>query len=375
MIALQDFEHINFDKHGHPSPIGEGSYSVVYLMRHKAKKYVRAIRVCKCPANVSEEEKLNIKSNFYKEGLLHLLICNGGHPNIAGAYNLRTDNGEYSMEMEYIKGKTLRQILRERHGCLNFKIYIWPLIQDIVGAVAFLHCHLHEHLFDSNDLANEYTKEFSTESQRLLRRKCVIHNDIHDGNIMRRDVDGSYVLLDFGLSINNGRPIDPKRVRYGVRPFMSPEKFNGQEINAPSDVYALGVMLYLILTGKTPEAGKPINVVADRHETFYREKKKYDDIPPTFQGVIEKCLEQNPADRYPNAEALMKDLIKAYNDPKYNNIIILKNQNKELTAQLQETQTQLKEAQAEVKKYGDILGWMATIAAACAITAAVNWLL
>ncbi|MBE6206883.1 MAG: hypothetical protein E7133_07455, partial [Rikenellaceae bacterium] len=165
--------------------------------------------------------------------------------------------------------------------------------------------------------------------RRLVEKYRVIHNDIHSGNIIRRE-DGSYVLLDFGLAIEGGNVVRSSRRQHGGAPeFKSPEKWEDETVlTTESDIYSFGVVLYEMLAGRVPfpfdkstsniakaeymlseahRAQIPEPIEPLRREAFeaaYPEQTYEKDYPDWLEELIMECLEKNPKDRFHNAKEL-----------------------------------------------------------------------
>lgn len=145
-----------------------------------------------------------------------------------------------------------------------------------------------------------------------LHLQHVIHLDVKPSNIMFRP-DGTAVLVDFGLSRHDHLPdlLDEEfTLPMGTGPYMSPEQVQFVRDEPRSDLFALGVMLYHLLTGERP-FGKP-NTVRGLRERLYREpvppRVLRPDCPPWLQEIILRCLEVDPANRHQTAALLAFDL-------------------------------------------------------------------
>jgi eukaryotic-like serine/threonine-protein kinase len=145
-----------------------------------------------------------------------------------------------------------------------------------------------------------------------LHRQHVVHHDIKPSNIMFRE-SGEAVLLDFGLACSDQLPDlmqEEFRLPFGTAPYMAPERLLGVRDDPRSDLFALGVLLYFFTTGERPFG---------ETETMYGMKRRLwrdpqpprklkPDYPPWLQEVVMRCLEIEPAWRYPTAAQLLFDL-------------------------------------------------------------------
>src|SRR5882757_5225750 len=145
-----------------------------------------------------------------------------------------------------------------------------------------------------------------------LHRQNVIHHDIKPSSIMFRE-SGEAVLIDFGLSHHDHLPDllqEEFRVPYGTAPYMAPERLLGVRDDPRSDLFSLGVLLYFFTTGARPFGeSEALRVIRQR---LWRDphppRRLRDDYPPWLQEIVLRCLEIEPAWRYPTATQLAFDL-------------------------------------------------------------------
>jgi serine/threonine protein kinase len=149
-----------------------------------------------------------------------------------------------------------------------------------------------------------------------LHRESVIHHDIKPSSIMFRD-SGEAVLIDYGLSHHNQLPDllqEEFRLPYGTAPYMAPERLLGVRDDPRSDLFSLGVLLYFFTTGVRPFG--ETETLRGMKRRLWRDpqppRKLKTDYPPWLQEVVLRCLEIDPAWRYPTASQLAFDL--AYPD-------------------------------------------------------------
>jgi serine/threonine protein kinase len=140
----------------------------------------------------------------------------------------------------------------------------------------------------------------------------IIHRDVKPENILIGE-DGQPVILDFGLALTKGS----HRVTYanlsntaGTPDYMSPEQIEGQRGDRRSDLYALGVIFFELLTGKPPFSGdNPLAVMAQHLQgAVPRLDKIQPGVTPQVAAVVARCLRRDPDDRYPDMRALIHDL-------------------------------------------------------------------
>ena len=312
--------------------LGQGSFASIWKVRHRKLDYVRALKVSK---EVIANENDHAYQVFLKECKVLLRIGNGCHPNIVRIYQPRLLDGRASVEMDYVKGVTLNDYL-QKHKFMEMSEF-YRLFEEIVGALAYCHHDIYEFLMDPNvdDLKNDpndgqkYIIDPDTE-RKLVKKYSVTHNDLHSNNIMRRDYDGGFVLLDFGLAIQDGKAVKSSSRRGGALEYMAPEKFDDNGvITTQSDVYSLGILLYEALAGRVPfvlddadsfsgqmrlfnlhKTGTPPAIEPLRSEAFAKThpgQTYVKDYPDWLEAMILKCLAKNPEDRYTDAKELLVD--------------------------------------------------------------------
>lgn len=159
---------------------------------------------------------------------------------------------------------------------------------------------------------------------RLLRQVCGALREAHGMGLVHRDVNPSNILVcemggmrdvvklvDFGLvSSAAPQPQDPRVTQQGTfvgtPEFASPEQARGAVVDARSDLYSLGAVAYLLLTGRAPFRGETRMdvLLAHCHEPPVPPSRLVPDVPPDLEGVVLRCLAKDPADRFPDADAL-----------------------------------------------------------------------
>ncbi|MBR0936510.1 bifunctional serine/threonine-protein kinase/universal stress protein [Bradyrhizobium jicamae] len=146
-----------------------------------------------------------------------------------------------------------------------------------------------------------------------LHRQNVIHHDIKPSSIMFRERGEAAVLIDFGLSHHNHLPDllqEEFRLPYGTAPYMAPERLLGIRDDPRSDLFSLGVLLYFFTTGVRP-FGETESLRGMRRRLWrdpYPPRRLRADYPPWLQEIVLRCLEIDPAARYPTAAQLAFDL-------------------------------------------------------------------
>jgi hypothetical protein len=194
-------------------------------------------------------------------GVAHCL--NLKHPNLIALYDVKQDEHENSwVIMEYAVGDSLEEVLdRNPNGLPQDEALNW--LQGMSAGVAYLHDH------------------------------GIVHRDLKPGNIFRDD--GQVKLGDYGLSkfISCSRR-SGQTESIGTVHYMAPEVANGR-YGKEIDIYALGIILYEMLTGKVPFEGESVGEVLMKHLTA---EPQLDGIPAAYRQVIARCLAKDPATRF-----------------------------------------------------------------------------
>ena len=310
--------------------IGSGGYATVYKVRHNQLDYIRAIRVLDKTIS-STKDKLYL--NFLEECKLLLRLGNGNHPNIVHIYQPLFKANKAFVEMDFIDGLDLARYIKEKSFIEIEEVLL--LVEEISSALAYCHHDIYKFCYDKErdnleDDPNYGVKPYINAEieKRLVEKYRVIHNDIHAGNIMRRE-NGHYVLLDFGLAIEGSNIIRSSKRRNGAPEYKSPEKWENEDvISTESDIYSLGVVLYEFLTGRVPFQynQQNSNQTEAEHQLFlahkkqnppsiYEERKKtcekvypgkiyQKDYPDWLEILIMKCLEKKPKNRFHDGKEL-----------------------------------------------------------------------
>lgn len=325
-----------YEKYIKLAHIGKGANAQVYKVRHAELGYIRAIKILNEDIESKEERAYQ---SFLKECKTLLALGNGAHPNIIRIYGPDLIDNNAIVEMDYVQGTTFDSYIKNK-GFLDYE-EVKTFIHDIVGALTYTHHDIYKFLMnpDEDDLQphpNDGHKYVITPEKEveLVKKYGIVHNDLHSNNVMRRDYDGSFVLLDFGLAVQDGECIKSSRKSDGHPEYMAPEKFDSGDITPRSDVYSLGVLIYEGLTGRPPfildydPDGKvsypalskicnehhnqtPPEILSLRKTTFERQipGAVYErDYPEWLDNVVMKCLSKNPEDRYSDAKELLDDI-------------------------------------------------------------------
>lgn len=193
------------------------------------------------------------------------------HPNIAVLYNLVQQGEEFYMAMEYVEGQTL-ETLMHKQGALPPALAT-PIIRQALEGLAHAH------------------------------RKGVLHRDIKPANLMVTP-DGVVKLMDFGIAkIAGGQKMTQVNRVVGTLEYLSPEQLQGQDPSQQSDLYAMGVLLYELLTGKVPfQASTDYDLMKSIVQDKPTPIRKLDStLSKNLEISVAKALEKKPSNRYTNA--------------------------------------------------------------------------
>ena len=209
------------------------------------------------------------------------------HPAIVAVYDTGEDRGASGatpyIVMEYVEGETLRAVLR-REGPLSPERAM-TLAADICGALDFSH------------------------------RNGIVHRDVKPGNVMITP-QGTVKVMDFGIAravSDSAATMTSTAAVIGTAQYLSPEQARGEGVDARSDVYSMGCLLYELVTGAPPFTGDSPVSVAYQH---VREDPRLPSsinphIPAELDAILLKAMSKNPANRYQSAADMRNDLLRA----------------------------------------------------------------
>ena len=254
--------------------IGEGGMANVYLAKDTILDRQVAVKVLR--GDLSSDEKFIRR--FQREALS---VSNLSHPNIVEVYDVGEEDGQYYIVMEYIEGKTLKQLLYKR-GALTL-----PEVIDIMTQLTDGLAHAHE--------------------------AYIIHRDIKPQNIMIED-NGTIKITDFGIAMAvNATQFTQTNSVMGTVHYLPPEQANGKSATVKSDIYSLGILMYELLTGSVPFKGDNAVEIALKHmkEKLPSIRKQNPLIPQSVENIVIKACAKNPRNRYDTVKEMHDDIVSA----------------------------------------------------------------
>ena len=251
--------------------IGEGGMANVYLANDTILDRKVAIKVLR--GDLSNDEKFIRR--FQREALS---VSNLSHPNIVEVYDVGKEDGQYYIVMEYIEGKTLKQLLKKR------ETLTLPEVIDIMLQLTDGLAHAHE--------------------------SYIIHRDIKPQNIMILD-NGLVKITDFGIAMAlNATQLTQTNSVMGSVHYLPPEQANGKSATVKSDIYSLGILMYELITGSVPFKGDNAVEIALKHmkEKIPSIRKQNPTIPQSVENIVIKATAKNPRNRYDSVKEMHDDL-------------------------------------------------------------------
>ena len=261
--------------------LGEGGMANVYLAHDEILDRNVAVKVLR--GDLANDEKF--VRRFQREALSASSLS---HPNIVEMYDVGEDDGGYYIVMEYVDGKTLKQVLKQR-GKLSVTEVVDIMLQVTDGMA-----HAHD--------------------------SYIIHRDIKPQNIMILP-NGVIKITDFGVATAlNSTQLTQTNSVMGTVHYLPPEQANGKGSTIRSDIYSMGIMMYELLTGKVPYKGESAVEIALKHlkEPIPSIRKEIPSIPQSIENIILKACAKNPKNRYSDARSMHEDLLTAL-DPSREN--------------------------------------------------------
>ncbi len=248
--------------------LGEGGMGVVY--KALDTQLDRTVALKFMPHHITPDEAE--QARFLQEAKAASSL---NHPNVCTIYGIHDEGGQKFIEMEFVEGVTLRH-----------KLPVASLTEAITFAVQM------------GDALHE------------AHQKGIVHRDIKADNIMI-NAKNQVKVMDFGLAkLKGSLKITKATSTVGTLAYMAPEQIQGGDVDARSDIFSYGVVLYEMLTGKLPfrtehEAALMYSIINDEPEPI---QKYRSDLSPVLMNLISRALEKDPNDRYQSINEMVIEL-------------------------------------------------------------------
>ena len=206
------------------------------------------------------------------------------HPNVVQVYDRGAWDGTSYIAMEFLEGRNLKQIIRER-GVLEPWLAVDIAVQ-ILRAIRFAH------------------------------KRGVIHRDIKPHNVIV-DAEGRAKVTDFGIARAGASDMTETGAIMGTAQYLSPEQAQGHPISATADIYSVGIVLYEMLTGRVPfEADSAVTIALKQvNEDPQAIRAVNPEVSPELEDVILRALRKDPRERYADADEFIEALERARDRP------------------------------------------------------------
>jgi serine/threonine-protein kinase len=199
------------------------------------------------------------------------------HPNVVQVFDRGQWDGTYYIAMEFLHGRNLKQVVRD-HGALEPALAV-DLVIQILKAARFAH------------------------------RRGIVHRDIKPHNVIVDD-EGRAKVTDFGIARAGASDMTETGSIMGTAQYLSPEQAQGLPVDARSDLYAIGIVLYELLTGAPPfDAESPVTIALKQvSETPVPPMQRNPAVPPPLDAVVMRALRKEPSERFQDADAFVAAL-------------------------------------------------------------------
>tara|TARA_R110002126_G_scaffold141942_1_gene287390 strand:- start:55 stop:2151 length:2097 start_codon:yes stop_codon:yes gene_type:complete len=257
--------HFEFDPEA--DRLGEGPLSEVFKAKDTKLDRMVALKVLRAHAEIDPQADLRFEREAKHTALLE-------HPGITTIYELDEDQGKPYIAMEFLEGRTLDKVIRDRHLSIQELLKIAKQLTNILGKV-----------HDAQ----------------------LIHRDLKPANIMLQP-DGHVKLLDFGIArARDEASITQHGMLVGTVLYMSPEQVRGDRLDARSDIFSLGAVLYHLATSALPFPGEsfPEVCMAILEGTpRQRPSEIRKGFPSSLEQILMNCMAPEPENRYANGAAV-----------------------------------------------------------------------
>ncbi|MGG5820951.1 protein kinase domain-containing protein [Falsiroseomonas sp. HW251] len=252
--------------------LGRGAMGVVYDGWDPIIARRVAIKTVKIP-DPSDEEAMEELARFRREAQAAGRLT---HPNIVGVYDYGEADGIAYIVMEFVDGPTLKSLIEKQQRMALPEVA--RVMDDVLTGLSFSHA------------------------------RGIVHRDIKPANVMITS-EGRAKIADFGIARIESSSMTQAGTVMGTPAYMSPEQFMGQTVDARTDIYSTGVLLYQLLTGERPFEG---GMTAIMHKALHTDPPRPSELsvtaPPALDAVVARAMAKRPEGRWQSADAFAQAL-------------------------------------------------------------------
>ncbi len=257
--------------------LGRGAMGVVYKGLDPLIERTVAIKVVR-KAAFDDDELSEALDRFRQEAQAAGRLI---HPNIVTVYEYGEEEDAAFIAMEYVKGKSLKEILKDDHTFTLAEVA--DIIRQLITGLQFAH------------------------------KSGIVHRDIKPDNLIFAP-DGTLKIMDFGIARLESSSLTMAGSVMGTPSYMAPELFSGEKIDQRSDLFSAGILLYQLLTGRKPFAGSTMTTIMHQVVNIMPALPSELDsrLPTPLDNLVQTCLAKNPDDRFQNGSDFLNALEKAF---------------------------------------------------------------
>jgi serine/threonine-protein kinase len=254
--------------------IGEGGFAVTW--RAWDTRLERAVALKLLRPQYASDERFVVR--FVREARAAASVS---HPNVVRLYDFGQESRSVYLAMQYVQGQTLRDLMRRFPGGMPERDAI-GLIAPVLRGLSAIHA------------------------------AGIIHRDVKPDNVLL-DLDGDVLITDFGIALlTDSTRLTAADTTFGTAAYMAPEQGRGEAVSATTDLYATGVMLYEMLTGRLPfTAENPVAMMMAHQDQSPPKPSQIapgNSISPAVEAAVMRALAKQPGDRFQNASAFLDAL-------------------------------------------------------------------